>query len=457
MKKFLLLAIILTACFAQVSAEEGAGARIEINLPSRTLSLYMDGVLEKEYPVCVGTSSTPTPQGEYKVIYKTVNPNWINKGVVVTPGPQNPLGERWIGITKGIGIHGNNNPSSIGTYASGGCIRMYNRDVEELYELVPTGTPISISYERVGIFEDKYSGEKAVLLYPDSYKKSGTLSMQQREKLLKAGIAESLVEKAGDLLKKSGKKPRLVSEGIGIFLNNSPVTCDSFVEQGEVFINNRAAEEVLGVTAGIAEQYGIAVKESGNGIYVSLTQAVAAFGGNMSYETEIGNAYVSMKLIKVNGAFAGLNNGDLDRKDFIAAEALRQLEYDYAEDAVDINLFGKMVMKVKKNKIWCVDISELAAAMKGSCRVESRYGITELSLPVYIRYEGEYFSTEILDGSLMLSRDTVQSICERTGWAAEAFSTGNDKYTGNVYLEPFLQNFDYRSNDLKTVIDIRLK
>ncbi|MGE5678331.1 MAG: L,D-transpeptidase [Pseudomonadota bacterium] len=457
MKKFLLIAIILTACFGQVSAEEVTGARIEINLPSRTLCLYMDGVLTREYPVCVGTSSTPTPQGEYRVIYKTVKPNWINKGVVVPPGPANPLGERWIGITKGIGIHGNNNAASIGTYASAGCIRMYNRDVEELYELVPAGTPVSISYERTVVFEDKYSGEKAVILYPDSYRQSGALSGQQHEKLLNAGIPEPLVKKAGELLKKSSKRPRVVSDGIGIFLNNSPVTCDSFAEQGEVFINNRAAEEVFGVTAGIAEQYGIGVKEADNGIYVSLTQAAAAFGGSISYDPAIGNAYVSMKLVKVNGAFAGLNNGDLDRRDHIAAEALRQLEYDYAEDAVDINLFGKMVMKVKKNKIWCVDTAELAEAMKGSCRVESRYGITELSLPVYIRYEGEYFSTETIDGSLALSPETIQSICDRTGWAAEAFSTGNGQYAGNVYLEPFLQNFEYSSNNLKTVIDIRLK
>jgi hypothetical protein len=114
-------------------------------------------------------------------------------------------------------------------------------------------------------------------------------------------------------------------------------------------------------------------------------------------------------------------------------------------------------MKLKRNKIWCVDISEVAEAMKGSCRVESRYGIVELSLPVYIRYEGEYFSTETMDGSLMLSPETAQNICERTGWAAEAFSSGNDKYVGNVYLETFLENFAYNSNDLRTVIDIRLK
>ena len=95
MKRSFLIVLIVFICFGQVYAENTAGkARIEINLPSGILSLYKDGMLIKEYPVCVGKQSTPTPQGEYRVIYKTVNPYWINKDVVVPPGPQNPLGVR---------------------------------------------------------------------------------------------------------------------------------------------------------------------------------------------------------------------------------------------------------------------------------------------------------------------------------------------------------------------------
>ncbi|MGE5631047.1 MAG: L,D-transpeptidase, partial [Caulobacteraceae bacterium] len=93
MKKFFLAVIIIVVCFSIVFADSTAGTtRIEINIPSLTLSLFKDGKPVKAYPVCVGKQSTPTPQGNYNVIYKTINPYWINKGTVVSPGPQNPLG-----------------------------------------------------------------------------------------------------------------------------------------------------------------------------------------------------------------------------------------------------------------------------------------------------------------------------------------------------------------------------
>ena len=75
MKRSILVALIVFICFSQVWADSIEGkTSIEINLPSRTLSLYKDGNLLKEYPVCVGKQSTPTPQGNYRVVYKTVNP-----------------------------------------------------------------------------------------------------------------------------------------------------------------------------------------------------------------------------------------------------------------------------------------------------------------------------------------------------------------------------------------------
>ena len=66
--------------------------------------------------------------------------------MVIPPGKANPLGTRWIGLSrKGYGIHGTNNPRSIGRRASHGCIRMRNRDVEELFEMVAVGDRVEIS------------------------------------------------------------------------------------------------------------------------------------------------------------------------------------------------------------------------------------------------------------------------------------------------------------------------
>ncbi len=107
---------------------------ISINVGARRLSLFMDGKLYKTYPIAVGKPSTPTPRGNFKVINKAHNPG-------------GPFGARWLGLNApngDYGIHGTNNPSSIGKAVSNGCIRTHNNNIIELYNLVPVGTPVKI-------------------------------------------------------------------------------------------------------------------------------------------------------------------------------------------------------------------------------------------------------------------------------------------------------------------------
>ena len=104
------------------------------------------------FPVAVGTSANPTPNGNFRVIEKQTNPTWFPpdspwaEGLgPVPPGVSNPLGTRWIGTSApAIGMHGTPQSSSIGTRASHGCIRMHIRDAERLYDLVDVGTPVFI-------------------------------------------------------------------------------------------------------------------------------------------------------------------------------------------------------------------------------------------------------------------------------------------------------------------------
>ena len=103
-----------------------------VNLSAKTLSVYRDGVLIKEYPIAIGKPSTPTPQGVFTIINKQLDPG-------------GPYGTRWLGLSKkGYGIHGTNAPESIGTAASNGCIRMFNSDVEDLFDITNTGTVVRI-------------------------------------------------------------------------------------------------------------------------------------------------------------------------------------------------------------------------------------------------------------------------------------------------------------------------
>lgn len=107
---------------------------IIIRLNDRVLELYDNGKLFKRYRVAVGKKATPTPVGEWNIQYKCWSPREIT-------------GTRWMGLDipwGSYGIHGTSAPWSIGSFASHGCVRMSNRDSEELYEWVPEGTPVTI-------------------------------------------------------------------------------------------------------------------------------------------------------------------------------------------------------------------------------------------------------------------------------------------------------------------------
>ena len=125
--------------------------RIVVSIPDRKLMLLEGDRVLKIYDVAVGKASTPSPHGEFTIVTRAINPVWKN----VPPGPANPVGTRWLGLSvKGYGIHGTNAPGSIGTAASHGCIRMRNRDVEQLFELVSNGASVELDEERPEIFAE---------------------------------------------------------------------------------------------------------------------------------------------------------------------------------------------------------------------------------------------------------------------------------------------------------------
>ena len=146
MQAIKVLAILATAA-SEVFAE-GATRRLIVSIPDRKIVLLEDGKLVKVYPIAVGKRSTPSPSGNFHIASRVVKPAWYQPGKMVGPGPANPLGTRWMGLGfKGYGIHGTNMPNSIGKAASHGCIRMRNKDVEELFELVQVGDPVELVTE----------------------------------------------------------------------------------------------------------------------------------------------------------------------------------------------------------------------------------------------------------------------------------------------------------------------
>ena len=105
---------------------------IIVSLAKRQLYLLDNNRVVKSYPVGIGTILTETPSGTFWIINKA-------------PNPGGPYGAMWMGLNKPhYGIHGTNNPGSIGKQVSKGCIRMYNSDVLDLSSKVPIGTKVII-------------------------------------------------------------------------------------------------------------------------------------------------------------------------------------------------------------------------------------------------------------------------------------------------------------------------
>lgn len=124
--------------------------RLVIRLQERQVYLYRSDQLIVSYPIAVGKQGWETPIGTFEVLQKFRDPAWEHPwtGEIVPPGPDNPLGDRWIGFwTDGknfIGFHGTPNEELVGQAVSHGCIRMRNRDVRTLFEQVALGTPVKV-------------------------------------------------------------------------------------------------------------------------------------------------------------------------------------------------------------------------------------------------------------------------------------------------------------------------
>ena len=144
------LLAVLVAASSELYAEDAA-RRLVISIPDRKIVLLENGVVTRVYPVAVGKPSTPSPAGSFSIVRRVSDPTYSHNGRLVAPGPKNPVGSRWMGLSaKGYGIHGTNEPNSIGKAASHGCIRMGKADIEDLFARVQVGDAVEIHAQRDG-------------------------------------------------------------------------------------------------------------------------------------------------------------------------------------------------------------------------------------------------------------------------------------------------------------------
>jgi lipoprotein-anchoring transpeptidase ErfK/SrfK len=145
--------IVLKAKPVQPAASEKSfGSIVVIRRSSNRLYYYVGMRLARIFGVATGQSVYPTPLGRFTIVVKWRNPWWYPpaspwaKGAKpIPPGPGNPLGTRWMGLSApGVGIHGTPDAASIGYSASHGCIRMLIPEAEWLFDHVTIGTPVFI-------------------------------------------------------------------------------------------------------------------------------------------------------------------------------------------------------------------------------------------------------------------------------------------------------------------------
>ena len=179
------------------------GNALVINVPQRLLFLFVDGQLDAHYPVAVGAPGWQTPTGAFEIVLNEENPTWDvpasiqeemrreSKRVVtrVPPGPANPLGRYWLGLSLGsLGIHGTNAPLSIYGFATHGCVRLRPDDIEALYGQVSQGDRGRIVYEPVLV---AYDGAEVYLeVHPDPYRRVPDILQRALDLLKAAGLTE---------------------------------------------------------------------------------------------------------------------------------------------------------------------------------------------------------------------------------------------------------------------------
>ncbi|MFC3883893.1 L,D-transpeptidase [Bacillus songklensis] len=156
----LILAVFMI--FSTISATPASAASknqfIIINKSTNRLAFFENGKLVRTFSVGTGRQISYTPEGTFTIVNKIKNRPYYKGGI---PGgdPRNPLGDRWLGLnargTYGTtyGIHGNNNPSSIGKYVSSGCVRMYDEEVRWLFDRVELHTKVIIGQFKSQAFE----------------------------------------------------------------------------------------------------------------------------------------------------------------------------------------------------------------------------------------------------------------------------------------------------------------
>ena len=313
MRVVILLILFLFPLSSPVFAElnpDLIAPNIIINLPSRTLELYSNNSLIKDYPIAIGKPSTPSPLGNFQIIEKEVDPWWFppRTGQAIPSGPDNPLGYRWMGFAPLYGIHGTNAPWAIGLAVSNGCIRMHEENVEELFEVVFYGTPVRITYDRVKVRRTE-NGELSIGIYPDIYEWQELSLNEVRNKLDAYGVGDFLSDNELIQLINEEADRQIVFARFHNIKVNGKMLADNAVTYKEIlYIPVRTVATTLGVNILWDEQNGLVRVDKrsvpgqviGNQIFVTKENGSILFGVQQEWNPEINCLDINLLTLVLN-------------------------------------------------------------------------------------------------------------------------------------------------------------
>ena len=310
--------IVLVLCLLVLGANGGYAASqpdlvspsIVLNLPSRTLEFFSGSTLIKVYPIAIGKPSTPSPLGSFSIINKEYDPAWYppRGGYVVPSGPDNPLGYRWMGFLPLYGIHGTNAPWAIGGAVSNGCIRMKEEDVEEIFEVVPYGTPVHITYERTKVRIDDQ--QVSIGIYPDVYGYGDISVWEVRQKLNNYGLGWVVPDEAIIcLIREEADRQVVLAQFYKLKVNGKVMVERVIAQQDAVHIPVWAVAKQLNVniiwderTQTIkAGNFIVSGVEKGNMLCVSPENLQLLFGGKVVLTNEDKTVAVNFYQVALNG------------------------------------------------------------------------------------------------------------------------------------------------------------
>lgn len=424
MRKFIII-IVLVLLFSFESIAQSQQAisqnRIEIDILSKSLYFYENNNIIKKYPVAVGKASTQTPVGEYKVINKLVNP-YYSKKKIAGGSPQNPLGSRWMGFKPSYGIHGNNNPKSIGTFVSEGCVRMYDKDVKELYEKVTLGTPVVIKYEPIQIKSDIEKSNLIIIVYPDTYKQIPNLEKLVDDKLKELNFMEKIEANRLSILKKLLNKELVVFSDKWIYMiNGNYITNDVISKDDALYVNldkicNYLNIDILATESVETVQIlnnNISIIENEGSRYITVSSLEDNLGGTHKINSDQQLINLDLSYILYNSKFVKGGIIDIEGDEAISLEAINNMFYGELSTSKDKNsviVNNKEIEYKTVNSKPYVFLKDLIAQTNLKTNIFTKDKYIEIFSDPYIIYNGICYKGIISNRDFFIPRELLVKI-----------------------------------------------